>query len=1027
MKQCCRIGLATWVALALVSAASANIVISQVYGGGGNAGATYKNDFVELFNAGASAVSVDGWSVQYASSAGSTWAITPLAGTIQPGQYYLVQQAQGTGGTVDLPTPDAVGTIAMAAANGKVALVTTTVALTGTCPWPSATIADFVGFGTANCFEGAGATPALTNTLAALRLLNGCQDTDSNATDFETGAPNPRNTASPLNLCGAPVTGACCNGITCTLATEADCTGSGGSYLGDGTNCTLEPCVPLFGGACCNGTNCTIATELDCVLGGGLYQGTGTNCDGNPCGAADGACCLSGIICEIRTEADCLSASGVYQGNGTSCDPYPCITACTTIAEARALPIGSAVRICNAIVTSDFDQTASVNSSSMWIQDDTSAANVFGDTSNIAELLAASGVGHRIDIVGLTNEFNGLFELDGRLLAGSLKVVVDHGFVGVPAPIVITAGELMDGSATAESYESRIVTIECVTFTSAGNFASGVNYPVTDATGEAIARISRPDQDLVGTAIPTEAVTVTGIVSQFSASGVGGYQLLLRSLADIDTEDDCGPPTGACCFGATCEIGYNDTTCATAGGIFVGEGTSCANNPCVGACCVAGACTVTTPADCAGDYLGGGTSCLDQVCPLPVTRGDIALGLNFSNALTTLEHIRDGARIARWPSQRFVQSVAFDSTDGIRQNGQGNLLALNFGTTAGGGQLYSYATNGSNASQVLYNWDGMEGALTRIAGLSVSPNNQYIATWGYDTTAVHVLAYHAGTPGTGSGAAITNAWTHSATFANAGLTQGTAWLNDSTILTLTTQFIPGLVTLSTVDFDTVNGTFNQVERVDVLVPVTAGSQVMSLAYNPSIAPFVFGVHSTFTGGVRYNTLMVFDPSNWTLLRQLSLANSLDTAREIALGPDGLLYLSQFGGDIDTLVLDVDGNSVINASDIAALTDDSSVDYYNGPTASFLGLDVAHGAEIVEPTTCPGDANGDTLVNFADISPFIAAIKAGSAANWTCNLAGGFGPYLNSDANGDGVVNFADISPFIALLKAPPAPCVSTCP
>ncbi|MBK9118235.1 MAG: PQQ-binding-like beta-propeller repeat protein [Phycisphaerales bacterium] len=82
---------------------------------------------------------------------------------------------------------------------------------------------------------------------------------------------------------------------------------------------------------------------------------------------------------------------------------------------------------------------------------------------------------------------------------------------------------------------------------------------------------------------------------------------------------------------------------------------------------------------------------------------------------------------------------------------------------------------------------------------------------------------------------------------------------------------------------------------------------------------------------------------------------------------------------------------------------------------------------VIPQICPGDSNGDGVVNFADISPFIAAIKAGSAGNWTCNIGGGFGPYLNSDANGDGTVNFADISPFIALLKAPPAPCVSTCP
>ncbi|MDQ5859251.1 MAG: lamin tail domain-containing protein, partial [Acidobacteriota bacterium] len=94
-------------------AVSPNLVISQVYGGGGNSGATLKNDFIELFNRGTTTVSVATWSVQYASSAGSSWARTNLTGSIAPGQYYLVQQAQGAGGTVNLPTPDATGTTAM--------------------------------------------------------------------------------------------------------------------------------------------------------------------------------------------------------------------------------------------------------------------------------------------------------------------------------------------------------------------------------------------------------------------------------------------------------------------------------------------------------------------------------------------------------------------------------------------------------------------------------------------------------------------------------------------------------------------------------------------------------------------------------------------------------------------------------------------------------------------------------------------------------------------------------------------------
>src|SRR5204863_7056418 len=103
-------------------AASANIVISQIYGGGGNTGAMYRNDFIELFNRGAVPIDVTGWSVQYGSSTGSSWQATPLSGVIQPGHYFLVQEAIGAGGSVSLPAPDAFGNLAMSGTTGRVAL-----------------------------------------------------------------------------------------------------------------------------------------------------------------------------------------------------------------------------------------------------------------------------------------------------------------------------------------------------------------------------------------------------------------------------------------------------------------------------------------------------------------------------------------------------------------------------------------------------------------------------------------------------------------------------------------------------------------------------------------------------------------------------------------------------------------------------------------------------------------------------------------------------------------------------------------
>lgn len=191
-----------------VNALSPDIVISQVYGGGGNAGATYRNDFIELFNRGTTPVSLTGMSVQYTSATGTgNFAATPISGSLAPGQYFLVQEAAGTGGTTSLPTPDAIGTLAMSATGGKVALVNSASALAcngGSTPCSaaqSALIKDLVGYDGANFYEGGAAAPTLSNTTAALRLGSGCTETDSNAADFAASAPTPRNTASAPSPC----------------------------------------------------------------------------------------------------------------------------------------------------------------------------------------------------------------------------------------------------------------------------------------------------------------------------------------------------------------------------------------------------------------------------------------------------------------------------------------------------------------------------------------------------------------------------------------------------------------------------------------------------------------------------------------------------------------------------------------------------------------------------------------------------------------------------------------------------------
>ena len=128
--------------------------------------------------------------------------MTPLTSvTLLPGQYYLIQESSGGSSGVVLPAPDATGSIAMAAGSGKVVLVKSSTALSGTCPNDS-NIVDLVGYGnTATCFRGSAPAPAASNTNSILRAANGCTDTRNNVADFTLGPPNPRNITFLPRVC----------------------------------------------------------------------------------------------------------------------------------------------------------------------------------------------------------------------------------------------------------------------------------------------------------------------------------------------------------------------------------------------------------------------------------------------------------------------------------------------------------------------------------------------------------------------------------------------------------------------------------------------------------------------------------------------------------------------------------------------------------------------------------------------------------------------------------------------------------
>ena len=179
------------------------ILISQLYGGGGNGGATYQNDYVELYNRSGAPVDTAGWSLQYSSEDGDSWDFNkqPLGGIIGPGEYYLVALASGGPDGAPLPAANINGQININGTSGKIALVNSFTGLIGNCPLSDPTVMDFVGYGSPDCREGPSPAPAPSNTTAIFRQGGGSIDTNNNGSDFFTAAPNPRRT-TPIQEIG---------------------------------------------------------------------------------------------------------------------------------------------------------------------------------------------------------------------------------------------------------------------------------------------------------------------------------------------------------------------------------------------------------------------------------------------------------------------------------------------------------------------------------------------------------------------------------------------------------------------------------------------------------------------------------------------------------------------------------------------------------------------------------------------------------------------------------------------------------
>lgn len=435
------------------AAPSTTLVISQVYGNGGNTGATYKNDYIELHNVSGVSQSLNGLSVQYGSATGTSYTnLTALPNvSIPAGGYYLIVEAGGANGVALPVTADATGIINLSGSSGKVALVNGTAALTDPASFDGAkpigtgsTIIDYIGFGTADRYEGAGAAPTLATDKAALRASDGCQDTNVNSADFTAGAPAPRNSATPPSTCGVTLTGPTVSNVVITPS----------NALPNATGIAISATVV----AGTNGAVSTVTADLTPIggttatmtnAGGTSYAGTFAV----PAGASPGA----KTIVVTATDTGSPSKSGTGNGSFTVNDPNGPIT----IGAAEALPLKSTAKV-RGIITA-------ISSGNAYIQDPDGtagarAATIF-DGSTISGTTINDPGGNPVDLhVGQDVTFSGTVDLFAAEyeFTGPFGLIVNASGATLPAVKTVTLAQI----AADPTLNSKLVKVDELTVVS---------------------------------------------------------------------------------------------------------------------------------------------------------------------------------------------------------------------------------------------------------------------------------------------------------------------------------------------------------------------------------------------------------------------------------------------------------------------------------------------------------------------------------------------------------------------------------
>ena len=410
-----------------------------------------------------------------------------------------------------------------------------------------------------------------------------------------------------------------------------------------------EECPAAETGACCFVSGaCDVLLESRCIYLDGSYQGDGTDCSPNPCLQPPAACCFEDGNCEVLDSDACSVAEGDYQGAGTDCSPNLCpqppVDCCIGDAnednEINALDIQRFVEImiaqppvgtldfCYANVAEDLAlNDADVTAFVQLVLEGASCGLLNDDCADAAEIDCNSQV--------IVDNTTATVELEDPTFS------CRNGGPGQGVGTVWYTFQATDTTAeigTCNSTEPPVDTELAVYSGTCGAFAElacseddcGVRLStvcVTDLVVDEWYYIQVASFD--GTSVgPITLDVVCPCPSGACCFDNGTCQELTADDCSTAAGDyqgdgtDCSPnpcPSGACCFeDGSCET-WNADGCAAAGGYYRGDGTDCDPNPCLlGACCFGnGTCQVMLPEACTvagGSYEGDETSCDPNPC-----------------------------------------------------------------------------------------------------------------------------------------------------------------------------------------------------------------------------------------------------------------------------------------------------------------------------------------------------------------------------------------------------------------------------